>query len=172
MVCNGLNICLFRVSDHMVGVLNFPVWTFFIFTLILKQLSDNWKPQIWTLSSLKIKASVFTFNSSSMFFEVQKFRAGCIRHPFSFFTNGYCTNVFWQSSEIDCFVFHPYKLRYAYKTYRSLFLFRPHAVKPLSTADKQPDLRETQDASRSAKSTDDLQVKMKVAWAFFSSTFV
>lgn len=43
----------------------------------------------------------------------------------------------------------------------SLFLFRPHAVKPLSTADKQPDLRETQDASRSAKITDDMQVKMK-----------
>uniref|UniRef100_A0A8C1BNW0 Rab11 family-interacting protein 1-like n=1 Tax=Cyprinus carpio carpio TaxID=630221 RepID=A0A8C1BNW0_CYPCA len=38
---------------------------------------------------------------------------------------------------------------------------RPHAVKPLSTTDKQPDLRETQDASRSAKITDDLQVKMK-----------
>ncbi|KTF91650.1 hypothetical protein cypCar_00000407 [Cyprinus carpio] len=37
----------------------------------------------------------------------------------------------------------------------------PHAVKPLSTTDKQPDLRETQDASRSAKITDDLQVKMK-----------
>lgn len=46
---------------------------------------------------------------------------------------------------------------------RSLFLFRPHAVKPLSTADKQPDLRETQDASRSAKITDDMQVEMKVA---------
>ncbi|XP_058645075.1 uncharacterized protein rab11fip1b isoform X1 [Onychostoma macrolepis] len=38
---------------------------------------------------------------------------------------------------------------------------RPHAVKPLSTADKQPDLRETQDTSRSAKITDDMQVKMK-----------
>ncbi|XP_073685256.1 uncharacterized protein rab11fip1b isoform X2 [Garra rufa] len=38
---------------------------------------------------------------------------------------------------------------------------RPHAVKPLSTTDKQPDLRETQDASRSAKITDDVQVKMK-----------
>ncbi|XP_016342412.1 rab11 family-interacting protein 1-like isoform X1 [Sinocyclocheilus anshuiensis] len=38
---------------------------------------------------------------------------------------------------------------------------RPHAVKPLSTTDKQPDLRETHDASRSAKITDDMQVKMK-----------
>uniref|UniRef100_A0A8C1GRV6 Rab11 family-interacting protein 1-like n=1 Tax=Cyprinus carpio TaxID=7962 RepID=A0A8C1GRV6_CYPCA len=38
---------------------------------------------------------------------------------------------------------------------------RSHAVKPLSTTDKQSDLRETQDASRSAKITDDLQVKMK-----------
>ncbi|XP_016415818.1 rab11 family-interacting protein 1 isoform X2 [Sinocyclocheilus rhinocerous] len=38
---------------------------------------------------------------------------------------------------------------------------RPHAVKPLSTTDKQPDLRETQDGSRSAKITDDMQVKMK-----------
>ncbi|XP_016097228.1 rab11 family-interacting protein 1-like [Sinocyclocheilus grahami] len=38
---------------------------------------------------------------------------------------------------------------------------RPHAVKPLSTTDKQPDLRETQDCSRSAKITDDMQVKMK-----------
>ncbi|XP_016125088.1 rab11 family-interacting protein 1-like [Sinocyclocheilus grahami] len=38
---------------------------------------------------------------------------------------------------------------------------RPHAVKPLSTTDKQPDLRETHDASRSAKITDDMQVKIK-----------
>ncbi|XP_059396042.1 rab11 family-interacting protein 1-like [Carassius carassius] len=38
---------------------------------------------------------------------------------------------------------------------------RPHAVKPLNTTDKQPDLRETQDASRSAKITDDMQVKIK-----------
>ncbi|XP_052463268.1 titin homolog isoform X1 [Carassius gibelio] len=38
---------------------------------------------------------------------------------------------------------------------------RPHAVKPLSTTDKQPDLRETQDGSRPAKITDGIQVKMK-----------
>ncbi|XP_059400963.1 titin homolog isoform X1 [Carassius carassius] len=38
---------------------------------------------------------------------------------------------------------------------------RPHAVKPLSTTDKQPDLRETQEGSRSAKITDGIQVKMK-----------
>ncbi|KTG34075.1 hypothetical protein cypCar_00006590 [Cyprinus carpio] len=42
---------------------------------------------------------------------------------------------------------------------------RSHAVKPLSTTDKQSDLRETQDASRSAKITDDLQVKMKAPQA-------
>ncbi|KAI2659593.1 Rab11 family-interacting protein 1 [Labeo rohita] len=72
-----------------------------------------------------------------------------------------CTNVFWQSSAIDCFVFHPCNLRSACKTYSSLSLFRPHAVKPLSTTDKQPDHRETQDGSRSAKTTDDMQVKMK-----------
>ncbi|XDV54643.1 hypothetical protein PO909_022885 [Leuciscus waleckii] len=39
---------------------------------------------------------------------------------------------------------------------------RPHAVKPLSTTDNHPDLRETQDNSRSATITDDMQVKMKV----------
>ncbi|XDV54640.1 hypothetical protein PO909_022885 [Leuciscus waleckii] len=41
-------------------------------------------------------------------------------------------------------------------------LCRPHAVKPLSTTDNHPDLRETQDNSRSATITDDMQVKMKV----------
>ncbi|KAG1929498.1 rab11 family-interacting protein [Pimephales promelas] len=38
---------------------------------------------------------------------------------------------------------------------------RPHAVKPLSTTDNHPDLRETQDSSRSATITDEIQVKMK-----------
>ncbi|XP_051766414.1 rab11 family-interacting protein 1 isoform X3 [Ctenopharyngodon idella] len=38
---------------------------------------------------------------------------------------------------------------------------RPHAVKPLSSTDKQTDLRETQDNSRSATITDHIQVKMK-----------
>ncbi|KAK9968621.1 hypothetical protein ABG768_002937 [Culter alburnus] len=38
---------------------------------------------------------------------------------------------------------------------------RPHAVKPLSSTDKQPDLRETQDNSRSATITEHVQVKMK-----------
>ncbi|KAK7125495.1 hypothetical protein R3I93_020999 [Phoxinus phoxinus] len=38
---------------------------------------------------------------------------------------------------------------------------RPHAVKPLSTTDNHPDLRETQDNSRSATITADMQVKMK-----------
>lgn len=119
----------------------------------------------------KKKASIFTFNSSlHCSLKSRKFRAGYIRHPFflSFFfsplriISKLCTNVFWQSSAIDCFVFHPCNLRSACKTYSSLSLFRPHAVKPLSTTDKQPDHRETQDGSRSAKTTDDMQVKMKV----------
>ncbi|XP_077099599.1 uncharacterized protein rab11fip1b isoform X2 [Siphateles boraxobius] len=38
---------------------------------------------------------------------------------------------------------------------------RPHAVKPLSTTDNHPDLRETQDNSRSATIPGDMQVKMK-----------
>ncbi|XP_056099750.1 trichohyalin isoform X2 [Rhinichthys klamathensis goyatoka] len=42
---------------------------------------------------------------------------------------------------------------------------RPHAVKPLSTTDNHPDLRETQDNSRSAAITDDMQVKMKASEA-------
>lgn len=75
--------------------------------------------------------------------------------------------VFWQSSPIECFVFHPCNLSAACKSYSSRSLVRPHAVKPLSSTDKQTDLRETQDNSRSATITDHIQVKMKVVQAFF-----
>lgn len=139
----------------------------------MKWLSNHWKPQKWTLSSLEIKVSIFTlflfcFVQGTL---KQTFRALCIFHSFVwviFYLFIYFLRiVYWQSFPIDCFVFHPCNLSSACKSYSSLSLVRPHAVKPLSTTDKQPDLRETQDNSRSATITDHMQVKMKVVQAFF-----
>lgn len=53
-------------------------------------------------------------------------------------------------------------------TYVSLYLFRPHAVKPLNAGDKEPDLRES-NTSRAAGASDHMQLKMEVQLLFSRS---